>query len=70
MSDGMTDTRSQTEYVMTPKQLQAAKESIESNLFVRMSQDSAFSQMTINDFKQVVSFCAALCVAELRKIEK
>lgn len=70
MSDDMTDTRSQIEYVMTPKQLQAAKESIESALFVRLSQDSAFSQMTIGDFRQVVSFCAAVCVSELRKIEK
>ena len=70
MSDGMTDTRSQNEPVLSGAKLLHAKANIRTGISDHLFGNESFQEMRVSEVIRIIDFATEACINELRKISK
>lgn len=70
MSDGMTDTRSQTQPVLSGIELIHAKANIRAGISDHLFGNESFQEMRVSEVRRIINFATEVCINELRKINK
>lgn len=70
MSDGMTDTRSQNEPILSEVQLVHIKANIRTGISDHLFGNESFQEMRVSEVRRIINFTTEVCINELRKINK